>query len=87
MKAKTIPVISITSLDFDEIAAMTDEQAINHLFRVCRLTRTRIIPKRVQYEAARVSRGPERVTIHLLLNHRDTARVSFVPCPPFNLVR
>jgi hypothetical protein len=87
MKPKTIPVISITSFDFEQIAAMSNKEAIEHLFQVCRLSSKPIIPKKVKYEAARVSRGPGRVTVHLCLNGNDTARVSFVPSPPFNLVR
>src|SRR5216117_3839016 len=74
MKPKTIPVISITCLNFEEIARMSDRQVIAHLTQTCHLSRTRIIPKKVQYEAARVSRAEESITIHLLLEGRDTAR-------------
>lgn len=85
MSSKGIPVISISSLDFENIARMSDKQAFEHLVVVCRLSRKRIVPARVRYDAFRVSRAPESVFIHLLLGDKETCRVGFVPVPPFNI--
>jgi hypothetical protein len=87
MKPKTISVMSITCLNFEEISQMGDPGVTNHLLQACQLSRTRIIPKKVQYESPRVSRGQERITIHLLYEGRDTARVSFVTVSPINVVK
>jgi hypothetical protein len=84
MKSKSMPMISIKSPEFENIEWMTDAEAINYLLRVC-LRRSRVIPKKVKYEAARVSRGQQRVTIHLHFQGRETARVSFVPAPPLDI--
>jgi len=87
MKSKGIPVISIVSLDFEDIARMSDKEVFQHLAAVCRLSRKRIVPAKVRYDAFRVSRTAESVFIHLLFGSKETCRVGFVPAPPFNLVR
>src|SRR5437870_3352286 len=83
VKPKTIPVISIESQDFDDIARMSDLEVINHLRYVSRLYKKPIVPPKVRYKAARVSRKPDSITVHLLLAGRATARVRFVPFPAF----
>ena len=85
MSSKGIPVISITSLDFDDIARMSDKEAYEHLAVVCRLSRKRIVPARVRYDAFRVSRTQNSVYIHLILGEKETCMVGFVPAPPFNI--
>ena len=85
MSLKGIPVISITSLDFDNIARMSDQEVYQHLVVVCRLSRKRIVPAKIQYNGFRVSRAPDNVYIHLLLGDKETCRVGFVPIPPFNI--
>jgi hypothetical protein len=85
MSSKGIPVISITSLDFDNIARMSDKEAYEHLAVVCRLSRKRIVPAKVRHDAFRVSRTQNSVYIHFLLGERETCIVGFVPAPPFNI--
>jgi hypothetical protein len=86
MSAKKIPVISIVSLDFDRIAQMSDKEVYEHLVVVCRMSRKRIVPTKVRYDAFRVSRAANSVTIHLLFSEKESARVSFVQAPRFNMM-
>jgi hypothetical protein len=81
MSDKPKPEISIVSTDFVSIAHSTDKQVCEHLAVVCRMSRKRIIPTRVQFDSSRVSRTPNSVTVHLLLKGEESARVSFVPAP------
>jgi hypothetical protein len=83
MSLRKIPVINIVSLDFNRIAGMSDGTVWRHLVAVCRLSRKRIIPARVQYHGYRVSRTADRITVHLVRREteQDSARVSFVPAP------
>ena len=85
MRPKGIPVISITSLDFDDIVRMSDKEAYEHLVIVCRLSRKRIVPAKVRYDAFRISRTPDGVFIHLLFDGKEKCIVGFVPMPPFNI--
>jgi len=66
---------------------MPDEQAVKHLIKVCRLSKKRIVPAKVKYNAFRVSRSPNAVTVHLLNEEEETGRVSFVPGPNFSQIR
>ncbi|MEQ1853867.1 MAG: hypothetical protein ABMA01_20005 [Chthoniobacteraceae bacterium] len=61
-----------------------DAGIFNHLVMTCRGCRKRIIPKSVRYNAFRVSRVENAVTVHLLLEEKETALVSFVPAPDFS---
>jgi hypothetical protein len=79
-----IPVISIVILNFDDVKRYDDTGIFNHLVMTCRLTRKRIIPKSVRYNAFRVSRVEHAVTVHLLMEAKETARVSFVAGPDFS---
>ena len=81
MKPKTIPVISIMALDFDSIIGLSDKEVYEHLVRVCRSSRTRIVPAKARHDRFRVSRGTDRITLHLHLGEMETCRVSFVPTP------
>lgn len=83
MKTKTIPVISMVSLDFDSIEKMSDKEVVEHLLHVCRSSRKRLIPAKVRYNKCRVSRATDRVTVHLLADNAETCRVNFVPGPSF----
>lgn len=47
MISKGVPVISITLLDFENIARMSDKEVYAYLVFVCRLSRIRIVPKMV----------------------------------------
>ena len=84
MSSKRIPVISITSLDYDNIAR-TDREVYEHLIVICRSSRKPILPTKIRHDSFRVSRTPASVYIHLLFAQKETCRVRFVPAPPFNL--
>lgn len=84
MARGTIPVISIVILNFDEVQHYDDSGIFNHLVMTCRLSRKRIIPKSVRYNAFRVSRLDHAVTVHLHLEEKETARISFVAAPDFS---
>lgn len=84
MSSKKIPVISIVSLDFDNIARMSDEEVYEHLVLACRSSRKRIVPARVRHNAFRVRRTADSVFVQLLLDHKETCQVGFVPAPSFN---
>jgi hypothetical protein len=86
MARGTIPVISIIILNFDEVKHYDDTGIFNHLVMTCRLSRKRIVPKSVRYNAFRVSRGENAVTVHLLLETKETARVSFAAAPDFSRI-
>ena len=87
MSSTRIPVISITSLDFETIVRMSDKEVYSHLVAACRLSRKRIVPARMKYDAIRVSRTPGSVFVHLLLGDKEKCRIGFVPARPFNIAR
>ncbi len=87
MARGTIPVISFIILNFDEVKRYDDRGIYSHLVMTCRLSRKQIIPKRVRHNAFRVSRAEHAVTVHLLFDEKETARVSFVPGPDFSRMR
>ncbi len=87
MKPTRIPVIRIECLDFEDIARMSNREVIDHFRYVSRLYKKPIIPRKVRYDAAGVSRTPTSITVHLRLDGRDTARVSFTPGPSFHSAR
>jgi hypothetical protein len=84
--AKGIPVISLVIVNFDEVKRYDDTEVYRHLVMTCRATRQRLIPKSVCYNAFRVSRVEHAVTVHLLLDTKETARVSFVSAPDFSRI-
>ncbi len=84
MSSKKIPVISIVSLDFDNIVRMSDEEVYEQLVLACRSSRKRIVPARVRHNAFRVRRTADSVFVQLLLDHKETCQVGFVPAPSFN---
>ena len=84
MSKAAISSINIVTSMFDEIKTYSDQGVVNHLALACRLNRKRIIPKSVRCNAYSVSRRENALTVHFLLNQKETARVSFVPIPSFN---
>jgi hypothetical protein len=79
--------ITIQSLDFGSFVRKSDEDVLNHLSFLSRNSRKPLIPKKIQYDRARVSRGEKHVTVHLCLGETETCCVSFVPNPPFTMTR
>jgi hypothetical protein len=87
--AKSIPSISVILLDFDQLARSNDEVVIARFRFYCANSRKRVFPKSVFFNAYRVERNPEQITIHLLdasnpSNHRTTALYSFLAPPNFS---
>jgi hypothetical protein len=80
MARGTIPHISFVIINFDEVKRYDDHGIVNHLTMTFRLSRKRILPKSVRYNSARVN----RVTVHLYLGDKESARVSFIPGPDFS---
>lgn len=87
MSSKGTPVISLVSLDFDNIIRMSDREVFEHLVIACRSSRKRIVPARIRYNGFRVSRTTDSVFVHLLLDKKETCRVGFVPVSPLRLDR
>lgn len=83
MSAKKIHVITMPAQDYDSIIRMTDKEVVAHLNYVCKLSKKRIVPASARRNQCRVTRGTNRVTVHLLFNGKETCRVSFVPWPVF----
>jgi hypothetical protein len=86
MARGTIPVISIIIANFDAVKQYDDAGLYRHLVMTCRLSRKRIIPKTVHFNSYRVSRIEHAVTLHLLVDTREMARVSFVVAPDFSRI-
>jgi hypothetical protein len=82
--------IDIVHLDFDGIARCTNEQLYEHMLFACRSTKRRLIPKRIRWNAYRVTRNANSVTIHLLAatdrvaEPREVARFGFIRGPDFS---
>jgi hypothetical protein len=87
MSSKSIPGLAIAITNSDEGAAFNDRQAFAHCITSLRLSRRRLLPKSVSYNGFRLTRSVNRVTVHLHLDDRETARVSFIPTHDFSRVR
>ena len=84
MSSRKTPVINIVSLDFDNNIKMSDQEVYEHLAEVCHSSRKRIVPARVRHNGFRVRRTTNSVFVQLLLDHKETCQVGFVPAPSFN---
>jgi hypothetical protein len=83
MGSNSITVVSLTSLDYERIARLPDRDVIEEFVAVCRVSKKRIVPRKIRYNAYRVSRAQHLVTIHLLNGDKETFRFNFVPAPSF----
>ena len=64
---KTIPVVSLVDLRFNEIARMGDAGVWGEFILTQRLSRTPLFRRSVQWNAYRVTRTATAVTLHLLI--------------------
>lgn len=83
---RKIPDVSLVSTDFENRTRDTDEQLIEHVVFVLRLSKKRILPKSVRFNQYRVSRAPNRLTVHFHMDEIETARVSLIPGPNFSRI-
>jgi hypothetical protein len=73
--------IRIESQDYDSIAQMKPKEVFEHLAFVNKVFKKPVIPGKTN--GFRVSRGTNRVTVHLCSDNKETLRVSFIPFPSF----
>ena len=81
--AKSIPIVTVTHLDFDSIAQSGDQEVIRQFQITCGLSKRKFFKKSVRYDRCRVVHGKNFVTIRFYLGDAETARFSFVPSPSF----
>ena len=75
--------------DFYDLARSGDDAIIGRFQFYVRNTRKRIFPKSVQYNACKVEREPQRLTVRLLDTTKGqvpetTAFYRFIPTPDFS---
>ncbi len=75
--------VTVTMVDFDSLVGKTAPQIYHEFEITCRLSKKRIIPARVKWNSYRVTREPDRITIHLAWDEQDIAFFSFARCLPF----
>jgi hypothetical protein len=63
-----------------------DAGIYRHLVITCRLSRKPIIRRSVRWNTFRASRVEHAVTVHLLRETKEKARVSFVAAPDFSRI-
>jgi len=83
--ASKIHCIDVVHLDFDSVARYTNEQLYAYMLFTCRSSKRRLIPKRIRWNAYRVTRNQNAVRIHLLhakdeiSEPKEVARFGFIP--------
>jgi hypothetical protein len=88
-----IHCVDIVHLDFDSVSRHGDEQLYQHMVFTCRSSKRRLIPKRIHWNAYRVSREQNAIRIHLLFAKTDdaepkeVARFGFIPSRDFGGLR
>jgi hypothetical protein len=87
---RKIRSIAVVSLDFDSIARRDDKSVYRQMVATLRMSKKRMFPKSVSWNAYRVARTPRSITIHLLLSKtqaekpKEVARFAFIPGPHFS---
>jgi hypothetical protein len=82
--AGKIHCIDVVHVDFDSVARYSNEQLYAYMLFACRSSKRRLIPKRIRWNAYRVTRGTNFVRIHLLVltdsvaEPKEVARFGFV---------
>jgi hypothetical protein len=83
--AGKIHCIDVVHVDFDSVARYTNEQLYSYMLFACRSSKRHLIPKRIRWNAYRITRGANFVRIHLLAlkdsvtEPREVARFGFIP--------
>lgn len=87
---RKIRSVAVVSLDFDSIARCNDDGVYKHMIATLSLSRKRMFPKSLEWNAYRVTRVPASVTVHLLQRKdrenelKEVARFGFIPGPDFS---
>lgn len=82
--------VTAIHLDFDNLAHSGDDVVIQHMGYLFRMSKKPLIPKRIKFDAARVSRQPNLLIIHLLHTEprtsvkKEVAQFCFAPPPSFS---
>lgn len=88
--SRRIHCIAIIHLDFESIARRNDDEVYRCMVATCRLSKKRIIPRSITWNAYRVSRAPNEITIRLLAakdavsEPKEVLRFGFIPPPNFS---
>jgi hypothetical protein len=88
--AGKIHCIDIVHINFESLADYSDEQLYQYMALACRSSKRRLIPKRIRWNAYRVTRNPDAMRIHLLLvkdqaaEPKEVLRFGFIPGPDFS---
>lgn len=88
--AGKVHCVDIVHLDFDSLARYRNEELYRYMQFTRGLTKRSLIPKRIRWNAYRVSRSDTAVRIHLLLatdestDPKEVARFGFVRGPQFS---
>lgn len=89
---RKIRSVAVVSLDFDSIARGDDKAVYRQMTATLGMSRKRFFPKSVTWNAYRVARTPNSITIHLLSSkdqmseRKEVARFAFIPGPNFSRV-
>jgi hypothetical protein len=86
MASKSIPTPDIVITNFEHVARFDDRQAFAHCINSLRLSRKRLLPKSLRFNGFRVTRTEHRVNVHLHMDQREMARVSFISTPDFSRI-
>jgi hypothetical protein len=82
--AAKIHCIDVVHVNFESVARYSNEQLYAYMLFTCRSSRRRLIPKRIRWNAYRVTRDANFVRIHLLslkdsvAEPREVARFGFI---------
>lgn len=86
---RTTKHVKLVDLDFDNLKGLSDDALFKHFRYVCGLSKQIVVPKNLNINAFRVSRGTNHLTLHLLRSGRkddpgtEVFRFSFLPGPRF----
>jgi len=80
---KTFPRVTMITLDFARLQHRSDQQIYAEFENIRLSSRKPIFPKNVRYNTWRVTRQPNRITIHLAIDGQDVAYYSFAPAPSY----
>jgi hypothetical protein len=81
--------VSLSCLDFENIARLTDVGVISHFKFVCRASKKPIVPRTARFNKCQITREPRAVTLHFLSvnektsSEKETFRFSFIPVGKF----
>ena len=81
---KKRPHVTMVTLDFAGLQRRSDRGVYREFDSIRLGSPKRIFPPYVWYNSWRVSRQPDRITIHLAADGEDVAYYSFIPGPRYS---